>query len=250
MKIAFFKNESDFHPRTSYCWANAEQVNVDFKLKKAGKYLQFLLVIPLAVFLLSLKLGSDWPFCIIIAILCLPAHELCHALFCLLSGRNVEGIYFFPSKRVFSFTSVTAYVKPAFGVWSKAQAILCSSFPLILLTFVPAIAALFVSSFRVWLLILSVFNLSMSSFDIINVCCRLKLPRNYLYFGDFVLTATEADRPVIIHRLSVTSELDKIEHKCFQFYNNKLTEIDPPPESCAVNRLREEFIEQFNIKQA
>ena len=106
MKIAFFKNESDFHPRTSYCWTNAEQVVVDFKLKKAGKYLQFLLVIPLVVFLLSLKLGSDWPFCIIIAILCLPAHELCHALFCRLSGRKAEGIYFFPSKRVFSFTSI------------------------------------------------------------------------------------------------------------------------------------------------
>lgn len=250
MKIAFFKNESDFHPRTSYCWTNAEQVDVVFKLKKAEKYLQFLLVIPLVVFLASLRLGSDWPFCIIIAILCLPAHELCHALFCRLSGRKVEGIYFFPSKRVFSFTSATAYVKPAFGVWNKTQAVLFGAFPLILLTFVPATAALFISSFRIWLLIIAVFNLSMSSFDIINVCCRLKLPRNCLYFGDFVLTAAEADRPVIIHRLSVTSELDKIEHKCFQFYNNELTEIDPPPESCEVNRLREEFVKQFNLEQA
>lgn len=148
MKIAFFKNESDFHPRTSYCWTNAEQVVVDFKLKKAGKYLQFLLVIPLVVFLASLKLGSDWPFCIIIAILCLPAHELCHALFCRLSGRKAEGIYFFPSKRVFSFTSATAYVKPAFGVWNKTQAVLFGAFPLILLTFVPATAALFYFIFQ------------------------------------------------------------------------------------------------------
>lgn len=62
------------------------------------------------------------------------------------------------------------------------------------------------------------------------------------------MAAVEADRPVIIHRLSVTSRADKIEHKCFQFYNNKLTEIDPPPESPAADRLREEFVKQFNLK--
>lgn len=247
MKITFFKNESQFYPRRSYLWTNAEKVDVDFKFKRLRKHSQLLFVIPLVIFLTFLRFGSDWLFCVIIAILCTPVHELCHALFCWLSGRKVEGIYFFPYKRVFS--SVTAYVKPAFGVWNKTQAVLFSLFPIILLSFVPAIAALFISSLRIWLLFLSVFNLSTSCFDIIDVCCLLKLPRNCLHFGDFILTVVEADHPVIIHQLFVTSKLDKIDHKCFQFYDNKLTGIDSPPESCAVNRLREEFVKQFNFKQ-
>lgn len=246
MKITFFKSESYFHPRISYCWTNAEKIDVDFKLKKLRKYSQLLFVIPLVIFLTFLKLGSDWLFYIITAVLCLPVHELCHALFCWISGREVEGMYFFPCRRVFS--SQIAYVKPAFGVWSKVQAVLFALFPIILLSFVPAISAAFVSSLRVWLLFLSIFNLSVSCFDIIDVCCLLKLPRNCLHFGDLILTAIEAKRPVIIHRLSVTYELDKIDHKCFQFYDNKLTEIDPPPESCAVSRLREEFVKQFNLE--
>lgn len=246
MKITFFKNESYFHPRISYAWTNAEKVDVDFKLRKLRKYSQFLFAVPLVIFLALSESGSDWLFYIITAILCLPVHELCHALFCSLSGRKAEHIYFFPYKQVFS--SATAYVKPAFGVWNKTQAVLFALFPTILLSFVTAIAAVFISSLRIWLLFLSIFNLSISCFDIIDACCLLKLPRNCLYFGDFVLTAAEADRPVIIHRLSVTSKADKIEHKCFQFYNNKLTEIDPPPESPAADRLREEFVKQFNLK--
>ncbi len=246
MKITFFKNEPYFHPRISYCWTNAEKVDVDFKLKKLRKYSQLLFVIPLVIFLIFLELGSDWLFYIIAAVLCLPVHELCHALFCWISEREVEGIYFFPCRRVFS--SQIAYVKPAFGVWNKAQAVLFSLFPIILLSFVPAISALFIPFLKTRLLFLSVCNLSVSCFDIIDACCLLKLPRDCLHFGDFILTAVKADCPVIIHRLSVTSKLDKIDHKCFQFYDNKLTEIDPPPESSAVDRLIEEFVKQFNLE--
>lgn len=246
MKITFFKNEPYFYPRVSYLWTNAEKVDIDFKLKKLRKYLQLLFVIPLVIFLTLSEYSSGWLFYIITAIFCLPIHELCHALFCLLSGRKVDGIYFFPYKQVFS--SATAYVKPAFGVWNKAQAVLFSLFPIILLSFVPAISALFIPFLKTRLLFLSVFNLSVSCFDIIDACCLLKLPRDCLHFGDFILTAVKADCPVIIHRLSVTSKLDKINHKCFQFYDNKLTEIDPPPESSAVDRLIEEFVKQFNLK--
>lgn len=245
MKITFFKSESYFHPRISYCWTNAEKVDADGKAKKIKNYSQFLFVVPLVIFLILSMSDSDWLFYILTAVLCPPVHELCHALFCWLSGRKVEGIYFFPHKQVFS--SATAYVKPAFGVWSKTQAILFTLFPVILLSLIPALLAVFISSLRTHLLFLSLFNLSASCFDITDACCLLKLPRNCLHFGDFILIAAEADRPVIIHRLSVTPELDKIDHKCFQFRDNRLTEITTPPESHDVNSLKEEFVKQFNL---
>lgn len=90
MKITFFKNESQFYPRRSYLWTNAEKVDVDFKFKRLRKHSQLLFVIPLVIFLTFLRFGSDWLFCVIIAILCTPVHELCHALFCWLSGRNAH----------------------------------------------------------------------------------------------------------------------------------------------------------------
>ena len=103
MKITFFKNESYFHPRISYAWTNAEKVDVDFKFRKLRKYSQLLSAVPLVIFLALSESGSDWLFYIITAIICLPVHELCHALFCLLSGRKAERIYFFPYKQVFFF---------------------------------------------------------------------------------------------------------------------------------------------------
>ena len=60
--------------------------------------------------------------------------------------------------------------------------------------------------------------------------------------------AKEADKPIIIHRLLVTPKLDKIDHTCFQYANNKLTEMDPVPESSEVNKLRQEFIKQYNFE--
>ena len=94
----------------------------------------------------------------------------------------------------------------------------------------------------------SLYNLSVSCFDIIDILCFLKLPKNCLYFRDFILTVKETDKPIIIHRLSVTSKLDKIDHVCFQYAHNKLAEIHPVPESSEVIKLKQEFINQFDFK--
>ena len=248
MKISFFKNESHFHLRVSYIGENAELVSIDHKIQKLKKYSTWLFTLPLWIFTFMFykNLGSNYTVLIAIVILCIPLHELCHALFCWLSGRKVERICFFPYKRVFS--APTAYVKPAFGVWNKNQVVLCSLFPLLLLSLVPALLAVFISSLRMWMIFLSLFNLSASSLDIVDILCFLKLPKNCLDFGDFILTMKEADKPVIIHRLSVTPKLDKIDHVCFQYANNKLTEIIPPLESSEVSELRQEFIKQFNFE--
>ena len=248
MKISFFKNESHFYPRISYTVENAEIVSLNQKIQSLKKYSIWLFMLPLLIFTFAFykNLGSNFTVLISIVILCLPIHELGHALFCWMMGRKVERIFFFPYKRVFSVP--TAYVKPTFGVWNKTQVVMWSLFPLLLLSFLPASLAVFIPSVRMWMIFLTLFNLSVSSLDIIDIVCFLKLSQNCLHFGDFVLMVKEADKPIIIHRLSVTPKLDKIDHICFLYANNKLTEINPAPESSEVTKLRQEFIKQFNFE--
>ena len=248
MKIVFFKNESHFHPRLSYTWENAEQVHLNSKLQNLKKIFIFLLAVPFIAFLFvnQKEFSSKWILLLTISLLCLPIHELCHALFCWISGRKVERISFFPYKRIFS--KVGGYVKPTFGVWNKYQAILFVAFPVIILSFIPAILAIFIAPLRLWLLYLSLSNISVSYSDIVDIICLFKLPPNALYLVDIILTVKEVDKPIIIHQLSVTPKLDKIHHKCFEYFNGRLTKIECPSETVETIRLKQEFIKQFNLK--
>ena len=248
MKIVFFKNESHFHPRLSYTWENAEQVHLNSKLQNLKKIFILLLAIPFIAFLFvnQKEFSSKWILLLTISLLCLPIHELCHALFCWISGRKVERISFFPYKRIFS--KVGGYVKPTFGVWNKYQAILFVAFPVIILSFIPAILAIFIATLRPWLLYLSLSNISVSYSDIVDIICLFKLPPNALYLVDIILTVKEVDKPIIIHQLSITPKLDKIHHKCFEYFNGRLTKIECPSETVETIRLKQEFIKQFNLK--
>ena len=248
MKIVFFKNESHFHPRLSYTWENAEQVHLNSKLQNLKKFFIFLLAIPFIVFLFVKidELSSKWLLLIAISLLCLPIHELCHALFCWISGRKVERICFFPYKRIFS--KAAGYVKPTFSVWNKYQAILLVSFPIIMLSIIPAIFAIFIAPLRLWLLYLSLLNISVSCFDIIDIICLFKLRQDALYLVDIMLNIKEKDKPVIIHQLSVTPKLDKIYHKCFEYFNGRLTEKENPAETVETKKLKQEFITQFALE--
>ena len=248
MKIVFFKNESHFHPRLSYTWENAEQVHLNSKLQNLKKIFIFLLAVPFIAFLFvnQKEFSSKWLLILAISLLCLPIHELCHALFCWISGRKVERISFFPYKRIFS--KVGGYVKPTFGVWNKYQAILFVAFPVIILSFIPAILAIFIATLRPWLLYLSLSNISVSYSDIVDIICLFKLPPDTLYLVDIMLSVKEKDKPVIIHQLFVTSKLDKIHHKCFEYLNGRLTKIECPSETVETIRLKQEFIKQFNLK--
>ena len=248
MKIVFFKNESHFYPRISYTWENAEQVHLYSKLQNLKKLFRLLLAIPFIAFLFvnQKELSSKWLLLLAISFLCLPIHELCHALFCWISGRKVERISFFPYKQIFS--KVSGYVKPAFGVWNKYQAILLSAFPVIILSLVPAILAIFIAPLRFGLLYLSLLNLAGSCFDIIDIICLFKLPSDTLYLVDIMLKVKEKDKPVIIHQVSVTPKLDKIHHKCFEYFNGRLTEKENPAETVETRKLKQEFINQFDLK--
>ena len=123
MKITFFKNESHFYPRISYTVENAEIVSLNQKIQSLKKYSIWLFMLPLLIFTFVFyrNLGSNYIALIAIVFLCLPIHELCHALFCWITGRKVERIFFFPYKRVISVP--IAYVKPAFGFWNKTEAL-------------------------------------------------------------------------------------------------------------------------------
>jgi len=248
LKIVFFKNESHFHPRLSYTWENAEQVHLNSKLQNLKKIFILLLAIPFIVFLFvnQKEFSSKWLLLLAISLLCLPIHELCHALFCWISGRKVERISFFPYKRIFS--KVGGYVKPAFGVWNKYQAILFVAFPVIILSFIPAILAIFIATLRPWLLYLSLSNISVSYSDIVDIICLFKLPPDTLYLVDIMLNVKEKDKPVIIHQLFVTSKLDKIHHKCFEYLNGRLTEKEHPAETVETMKLKQEFMNQFDFK--
>lgn len=253
MKITFLKNETHFYPRISYTWENAEKVNFTSEFQGLKKYsIMWLFLLPMPVFVIfcSQKIVKNyWFFVTFIAIivLCLPLHELCHALFCWISGRKVERICFFPYKNL--FFRPAAYVKPVFGAWNKKQAIFLILFPFILLSFVPAILAIFISNLRFWLLFLSLLNISVSGIDIIDALYLSGLPKNCLYFFDgFALTVKDNDKPIIIHQLSITPELDKVNHRCFEYFNGRLTEKHQVHESAEVTKLRLEFVQQFNLE--
>ena len=248
MRMVFFKNEAHFNPRLSYAWENAVQVYLDPKLQNLKKLFLFLLEIPLIAFLFinSKELSNKWILILAISLFCFPIHELCHALFCWISGRKVERINFFPYKQIFSKPS--GYVKPTFCAWNKYQTILLFAFPIILLSLIPAILAIFIAPLRFCLLYLSLANISISYFDIIDIICLFKLPPKALYLVDIILAVKETDKPVIIHQLSVTPKLDKIHHKCFEYFNGRLTEKEQPTETLETTKLKQEFINQFNLK--
>ncbi len=247
MRLHFFKNETHFHLRISYIWENAEKVELDSTLQRFRKYIVlfwFAFTIIFAIFYAK-ELYENILLHALTFILILPFHELCHVIFCWFSGRKVERIYFFPYK---FFFELGAYVKPAFGVWSKTQALFFSAFPLLLLTVVPLVLAIFLSSCREWLLFLALLNFGTSSFDIIDIFRLLKLPRNCLYFDAFALQEKDVEKPIIIHQLSLKSKRNEITHKCYQYWDNQLVELEDLFETEGVKRLKQEFAEQFDLK--
>lgn len=248
MKIVFFKNEEHFHPRISYTWDNAEGIGLDTKLTKYKNLLMFALTVPLFIFVVVNyeAFKSNRLLLLAVAFLTLPVHEICHALFCWVVGKKVERMCFFPYKQF--ITKPTAYVRPAFDVWKKYQVVLFNLFPFIILSVFPSVLAIFCPPLRMWLLLISLLNLSASVFDIVSVIHYLRFPKGLLYFLHFTLKVTDAKKPVTIHRIAVTPKLDKIYHTCFVYSENVLTEtknVYDTPETIAI---KQEFKEQFNME--
>lgn len=250
MKITFFKNESHFYPRISYIWENAEQIKFKLKMPKMMKAISLLFAIPFLIYIILgfNQIRDNYLLFIGICLIHLPIHELCHAFYCLISGRKVERICFFPY-RFSSLTGVGANVMPAFGAWNKWQLILLYSFPMILLTFIPAVVAVFMPSFRFWLIIIALLNFATSSYDIICIINFLKLPKNSIYFENFALIQKDESTPIIIHRLYITPGDKHVSHKQFTYQNKKLLQDDNVIETEATEQIKQSFIEQFRLNE-
>ncbi len=248
MKIVFFKNEEHFYPRISFTCDNAEGVSLDDKLAKFKYLLIFVLSLPFSVFFV-VNFGnfrSNPLLLIAISFLCLPIHELCHAAFCWICGKKVERINFFPYLQI--VTKPMAYVVPALDVWKKHQVVLLYLFPFIILTAVPFVLSIVFPSLKLWLLLISLLNLSASVFDIMKAAHVIRFPKGLLYFLHFTLKVADKEKPVIIHRIAVTPKKDEIYHTCFECFENKLTETKNVYDTPDTVELKREFKDQFNMQ--
>ncbi len=257
MKITFFKNESDFYWRISYAWENAEIPGLSPKKQKAlerfrkyGWVFSIPVVVFFVLFIRQIFLVNPWLTAVIL-IFQLPLHELCHALFCWISGRKVERICFFPyrSKCGPSEQMVAAYVKPAFGVWNQYQALLLFLFPILILTIFPLFLSIFISPIRFHLIFLALLNLSGSRNDMADALGMFLLPKNILSFPAFALLQKDDTKPLTVHQLSITPKLENVKHRQFTYFQGKLTEEDCAVETPSTLQLRKEFIQQFGLKE-
>ena len=172
MKITFFKNESHFYKKRHIFWDHAQKA----EKKSLFRYIAMLLSLGAILILNLTSLGQravSW-------LLILPIHELCHALFCLLSGSKVERICFLPYKNIFK---AIAYVQPKFDVWSKRRWALFIAFPLLLLTVLPILLALFLQEQRFNLYSIALINLVISYRDVEGLLNLFVLPKNTICAG-------------------------------------------------------------------
>ena len=97
------------------------------------------------------------------------------------------------------------------------------------------------------MLLVFFLNLATSNQDIMDIFNLFFLPKNCLHFGDFIVTVTDETKPVVIHKLYVTNDMDGIHHKRFTYENGKLTENDSVYDIPDTIQLKKEFMEQFNL---
>jgi len=239
MKIRFFKNENDFYKRTSYCWENAE-----LAVPKIKNNINCVILIAISFILFGYvlvfrnKLSTNLCLFAAIAILLLPVHELCHALFCFLTKRKIERICFFSS---FSINEPTAYVMPEFTCWSKTERVLFYLFPTIMLSLIPTIIAIILPSVRFWLLLVSLYNLLCSAFDVSDSIKIISLPVKSVVFEGFALLSNR-NQAIVIHKISLLKVNSEIKHEQFVYEHRKLTKIDNPIETEKVKQLKSEFL--------
>ena len=243
MKITFFKNENHFSARTSYCWENAELAEPKIK----SNIIRILLIIiglitlPIYIWFFRNEFSNYiWLFIpIIIALIVL--HELCHALFCVITKRKVERICFLSS---FRLNEPTAYVMPELSSWSKIERVLFYLFPIVILSVIPIIIAIFLPIVRLWLILVALINLTSSAFDIDDTFKTISLPKGCVIFEGFSLFSNN-NQPIVIHKLILTKEKTEILHEQFVYENKKLSKSETPIETKNVKQIKKEMLQQI-----
>lgn len=243
MKIIFFKNENHFSARTSYCWENAELAEPKIKSNIICILLIIIGLITLPIYIWFFRNDFSkyiWLFIpIVIALIVL--HEFCHAFFCFITKRKVKRICFLSS---FRLNEPTSYVMPELSSWSKIERVLFYLFPIIILSLVPTIIAIFLPIVRLWLILVALINLTFSAFDINDIIKTISLPKGCIIFEGFSLIPTN-NQPIIIHKLTLTKDTLTILHEQFVYENKKLSKSDIATETENVKQLKNEFIQQI-----
>ncbi len=222
MRLHFRRNYSDLYPRVSCVWEGVERIEPFAQLPKGARavilgavYLLWLIGLAAIVLYGELSLLA-----VVLALLCLPLHELCHALYLLLTRQGVEGIYFFPPRvgHQNPLTRPGAYVMPDICILRREQDVLFRLFPLLWLTVLPALLGLLMPSVASELFFLAVVNGGASCLDLCDAIavCRLPKDRLLLYpFGTVVpregrmvfrIIAKRADSEVLILRQLVYAD--------------------------------------------
>lgn len=243
MKITFFKNENHFSARTSYCWENAELAEPKIKsnIIRIPLIIIGLITLPIYIWFFRNEFSNYiWLFIpIVIALIVL--HELCHAFFCVITKRKVKRICFLSS---FRLNEPTSYVMPELSSWSKIERVLLYLFPIVILSVIPTIIAIFLPIVRLWLILVALINLTFSAFDINDTIKTISLPKRSVIFEGFSLIPTN-NQPIIIHKLILTKDTSTILHEQFVYENKKLSKSDIATETENVKQLKNEFIQQI-----
>ena len=243
MKITFFKNENHFSARTSYCWENAELADPKIKNSIIRILLTTIGLITLPVYIWFFRNEFSnyiWMFIpIVIALIVL--HEFCHALFCFITKRKVNRICFLSS---FRLNEPTSYVMPELSSWSKIERVLFYLFPIVILSLVPTIIAIFLPIVRLWLILVALINLTFSAFDINDTIKTISLPKRSVIFEGFSLIPTN-NQPIIIHKLILTKEKTEILHEQFIWKSYELSKCDNLIETESVKQLKDEMLQQI-----
>ncbi len=257
MKIHFFKHSSDIYPRKSCVWDGVEKCEPFPSLSNLLKNLLhiltslFSLVAIFAIYTYNHDIISPlFFFHLVVLAVFLPLHELCHVLYLLIIGQKPEGIYFFTYGILHSLTKFqapTAYVVPDFSIHSRLQRLLFSAFPLLIMTVLPAVIGILVPFIAPYCFILAITNFDCSIFDICDMLCFSKCPRESLYFYPFGIIIPSSDT-LIFRTISKKNGSDILIKRQFIYQNKRLTEV-PFEHSDSSRVLEQEFIIQFILDE-
>ncbi len=259
MKLYLRKNHGDLYPRLSCVWDGVEKSETFPALSKGVQTvimatLDLLTIIGVGVISWVFRMS---PRLIVAAFLfCLPLHECCHVLYCIFARREVEGIYFAPPRRGKkrswndrSWNDPGAYVMPGFCIHRKGQDILFRMLPLLLMTVVPTVIALFVPRVAPYLYFTAVMNLGMSRLDICATIALMRLPKNRLILYPHSCVLVPSAERMEFRFIAKKANDDKLIMRRFLYENKKLTELSFEHNESS-RLLEQEFLVQFQATDA
>lgn len=247
VKVTLGKNESHDYARESFCLRGGEWLSVrspSYALRHLWVGLCFIMMLVLVR--MDSQEVLNRPLVYVISLLVLPLHELCHALYLWLTRRRVYAIRFFPYW--FKWGNVGAYVKADMPLYTRGEYALLIAFPLLLLSLLPAVVAVFCPGLRIWLGWIAILNLAMASWDVVLLLWVLRLPKGARGTDGGWCRFHEGET-VILQRLRIkpgATRMSDIERTDFRVEGRHLVEISPTDDK-EVHILMNEFKIQFQL---